>query len=101
MPEHEDQYLYQVCPSCGGDKIIDQTAAAHESGDPVEWVEVECTRCDPNGMIIFGELNNTLIDRIQDTQTRAIAHEASMTAMQSRMAVMEERVGANIAVNTW
>ena len=67
MPD--EKLLYQVCPSCGGDKKVDQNAASHEAGAPTEWVEKDCTRCDANGMIPFGELSVDLITIFTDMQS--------------------------------
>ncbi len=60
--------LYRICPSCGGDRIVDQTGNQDPNGGPTEWVEKECTRCDENGMIPFGELSSDLISMFTDMQ---------------------------------
>ena len=67
MPD--EKLLYRVCPSCGGDKKIDQGSATQAAGAPIEWVEVDCTRCDVNGMIPFGELSDDLITILTDMQS--------------------------------
>ena len=67
MPD--EKLLYQVCPSCGGDKKFDQNVDNPNANDPVEWVEVDCTRCDANGMIPFGELSDDLITILTDMQS--------------------------------
>jgi len=54
--------LYKRCPACKGTKIIHQTAAQQDPEGPLEWVEEPCILCDVNGMIVFGELDDDLID---------------------------------------
>lgn len=62
----DEKVLYQICPSCGGDKLVDINVDNPNANDPIEWIEVECTRCNDDGMIPFGELNIDLITILAD-----------------------------------
>ncbi len=62
--------VYRLCPHCGGDHIIDINVDNPNANDPIEWTQIECPYCLPNGMLAFGQINDGLVTIIQDTELK-------------------------------